>query len=701
MNRPKTDRSVHRPTIQVTRSEIAYYSSVALLIRRYKVSEERNQIREEQSSALVDLAAFANWEAQLQVRENDRLARRIAPLKTEIERLQTNISEISSRLAEQESVTDEQEASGLLDHIKQWFSDSIAKAEEDFKSRLEEARDEAAAAAREETEKSFQTRIEQACAEAAARARREAEIQVEDMREQLEASRKALTMAVASSQQPPPQTGDFNTFKTAVEDIDSQRTQSEILSALVRRVSQFAPRVVFFVIKSGDAVGWKASGFENGLNDETVKLLTVPSQKQTFLRDALSNFRLATSEPQLTGAGSDVLGLYSSPVPERVIAIPLVVFNKAVAVLYADSGTQSESSINTAAAESLTRIAGRTVELLLSRRGGEPARPSVTQSQLTTAPAETSYAAAVRPEGVVAGAAVQPAVQAESARVESGLRQESGREIHAEAPSRITTEVTPQIERISETPAEITSEKRGTEELSPLADSVSQVDETLRQAEAQLPEPAYIETEPGAGASESRRITREVSETVASVLSGSPQFEQPAPFQPPSPPAYAQQTAVSENTASAPTMPISDFIAPSVEERPAGSGIPTFPPPPAPPVFTPPAEAPRPAQPITTVPTPGSETEQRAHNDARRFARLLVSEIKLYNAAKVNDGRRNYDLYDRLKDEIDRSRKVYDKRVSPAVAARFDYFYDELVQTLAEGDPAKLGKNCPGPVVLA
>ncbi len=97
----------------------------------------------------------------------------------------------------------------------------------------------------------------------------------------------------------------------------------------------------------------------------------------------------------------------------------------------------------------------------------------------------------------------------------------------------------------------------------------------------------------------------------------------------------------------------------------------------------------------------GGEAEQRAHNDARRFARLLVSEIRLYNAAKVNDGRRNYDLYDRLKDEIDRNRKVYDKRVSPTVVASFDYFYDELVQTLAEGDPAKLGKDCPGPVALA
>ena len=51
--------------------------------------------------------------------------------------------------------------------------------------------------------------------------------------------------------------------------------------------------------------------------------------------------------------------------------------------------------------------------------------------------------------------------------------------------------------------------------------------------------------------------------------------------------------------------------------------------------------------------------------------------------------------------EIDRNRKVYDKRVAPTVAARIDYFYDELVQTLAEGDPAKLGKDCPGPVAVA
>ena len=42
---------------------------------------------------------------------------------------------------------------------------------------------------------------------------------------------------------------------------------------------------------------------------------------------------------------------------------------------------------------------------------------------------------------------------------------------------------------------------------------------------------------------------------------------------------------------------------------------------------------------------------------------------------------------------------MYEKRVTPSVAAKFDYFYDELVNTLAEGDQEKLGSDCPGPVV--
>src|SRR5262249_44759975 len=88
-----------------------------------------------------------------------------------------------------------------------------------------------------------------------------------------------------------------------------------------------------------------------------------------------------------------------------------------------------------------------------------------------------------------------------------------------------------------------------------------------------------------------------------------------------------------------------------------------------------------------------SEDERRLHNDARRFARLLISEIKLYNEQKVAEGRTEHDLYDRLREYIDRSREMYDKRVKSEVAARYDYFHGELVNTLAEGDASKLGSN--------
>ena len=120
---------------------------------------------------------------------------------------------------------------------------------------------------------------------------------------------------------------------------------------------------------------------------------------------------------------------------------------------------------------------------------------------------------------------------------------------------------------------------------------------------------------------------------------------------------------------------------------------------------------PEPAAPATTVgrrrqeaelPVEvSSDEERRLHNDARRFARLLISEIKLYNEQKVSEGRSEHDLYDRLREYIDRSREMYDKRVKAEVAARYDYFHGELVNTLAEGDVSKLGSNYPGATVTA
>ena len=87
---------------------------------------------------------------------------------------------------------------------------------------------------------------------------------------------------------------------------------------------------------------------------------------------------------------------------------------------------------------------------------------------------------------------------------------------------------------------------------------------------------------------------------------------------------------------------------------------------------------------------PPSE-DQKKHDEARRFARLLVSEIKLYNESKVEQGRKNNDLYERLKEDIDRSRQMYDERISDDVRKVSNYFYDELVRILADGRADALG----------
>jgi hypothetical protein len=88
-----------------------------------------------------------------------------------------------------------------------------------------------------------------------------------------------------------------------------------------------------------------------------------------------------------------------------------------------------------------------------------------------------------------------------------------------------------------------------------------------------------------------------------------------------------------------------------------------------------------------------TETDQAIQQKAQRFARLLVDEIKLYNQAKVAEGRKNKDLYDRLKEAIEKSRATYAKRYGNTLAASGDYFQNELIRSLAEDDISIMGAN--------
>lgn len=86
--------------------------------------------------------------------------------------------------------------------------------------------------------------------------------------------------------------------------------------------------------------------------------------------------------------------------------------------------------------------------------------------------------------------------------------------------------------------------------------------------------------------------------------------------------------------------------------------------------------------------TPAADDE----SSARRYARLLVSEIKLYNETAVRVGRENRDLLYRLRPEIERARRLYEERVPASTGGQHAYFHQELVQTLADGDAALLGE---------
>jgi hypothetical protein len=88
-----------------------------------------------------------------------------------------------------------------------------------------------------------------------------------------------------------------------------------------------------------------------------------------------------------------------------------------------------------------------------------------------------------------------------------------------------------------------------------------------------------------------------------------------------------------------------------------------------------------------------SAEDADVHRKAQRFARLLMDEIKLYNQAKVAEGRKHKDLYDRLKEDIDKSRSTYNKRYGSTVAASADYLTSELIRSLAEDDVSLLGSN--------
>ncbi|HVR43520.1 MAG TPA: response regulator [Thermoanaerobaculia bacterium] len=74
------------------------------------------------------------------------------------------------------------------------------------------------------------------------------------------------------------------------------------------------------------------------------------------------------------------------------------------------------------------------------------------------------------------------------------------------------------------------------------------------------------------------------------------------------------------------------------------------------------------------------ELQSEEYDEARRLARLILSDIVIYNTEKVDRGIREGTFFEVLKDEIREGREYYETRVPVKVRRKTDFFHDTIEQ---------------------
>jgi len=86
-----------------------------------------------------------------------------------------------------------------------------------------------------------------------------------------------------------------------------------------------------------------------------------------------------------------------------------------------------------------------------------------------------------------------------------------------------------------------------------------------------------------------------------------------------------------------------------------------------------------------------SPEEQELHRRANRVAKVSMQDIKMLRPEQVRIGREKKDLCIRLKDDIEKAHREYDRRFKPIMDHPVDYFYRWMVEILGDGDAHALG----------
>ena len=91
---------------------------------------------------------------------------------------------------------------------------------------------------------------------------------------------------------------------------------------------------------------------------------------------------------------------------------------------------------------------------------------------------------------------------------------------------------------------------------------------------------------------------------------------------------------------------------------------------------------------------------QDLHRRANRVAKVAMQDIKLLRPKDVRLGREHKDICQRLRSDLDKARKEYDRRFRTILDHPVDYFHRWMVEVLAEGDVEALGEYpYPSPVL--
>ncbi len=479
--------------------------------------------------------------------------------------------------------------------------------------------------------------------------------------------------------------------------IDRARSQGDILSALLAETPRFASRAVLLLLRPDGLAGWGSQGFAQ----ERVSAFALPRYH-------------ALTERMIDGSGTvaltpadcaEVAAQLDGPAAREGVLIPLVLRDRVTAALYADA--LDGQALESAALQTLAHLVALSIETLPFRERAATAtlrsadslpREAPPAALAPTAPAEAVEAPA--PAATQALSVPEPEPEPEPPAIEP--------EPTPVEPSWAAEPVEVEPEETFETPAEV--DAVGVEALSTGALEID-LEPVLPAIDLDATAVTGLEPEPEPVAWQPAPVEEPAAPPAEPELPADPYLARPAVPAEPEPVATEGHETVLLRTLPPPAAPSGADTA-AFADLPADLPEPALPEPQdgdsaqAEPLRAVPAgpDAPRTAEvrPPSGVQGPGwafstgrmpaiSLDDEPVHEEARRLARLLVSEIKLYNEEQVEEGRRNRDIYERLKEDIDRSRQMYEDRVDPKVVATTDYFYQELVRILAAGDSRALG----------